>query len=277
MPRLKLTSSNYYSTEANMEYMSASQYKAFRRCEAAAMAELNGEWHRESSTALLVGSYVDAYFSGEMDSFRAEHPEILKRDGTLKAEYVQADTICQRLAADPLAAMLLAGKHQIIKTCKIGGVWFKCKMDSLLSSTQVEAICKRFPAVRKLVPFGGAMIVDLKCMRSFEPVWDDESRQRMPWIEYWGYDLQGAIYQKVDKRSVPFVIVGATKESTPDIGAFFVPDANLQDCIADVEAMAPRYAAIKRGEIEPARCGRCAYCRATKSLTDIIDYTQLEV
>ena len=38
MARFKLTAENYYSPEANMRFMSASQFKAFRKCEAAAMA-----------------------------------------------------------------------------------------------------------------------------------------------------------------------------------------------------------------------------------------------
>ena len=37
-----LTAENYYSQEANLAYMSASQFKAFDRCEAAALAELGG-------------------------------------------------------------------------------------------------------------------------------------------------------------------------------------------------------------------------------------------
>ena len=51
-PRLKLTEANYYSDEANWAYMSASQVKAFRKCEAAAMAELRGEWGRKDTLAL---------------------------------------------------------------------------------------------------------------------------------------------------------------------------------------------------------------------------------
>ena len=111
MARLKLTADNYYSPEANMEYMSASQFKAFRKCEAAALAELRGEWNRPSTTALLVGSYVDAYFSDELPQFIAEHPELFKKDGTLKAEFQQAEAICKRLDGDELARMLLSGKH----------------------------------------------------------------------------------------------------------------------------------------------------------------------
>jgi site-specific DNA-cytosine methylase len=93
MPKLKLTDANYYSPEANWAYMSTSQFKSFRKCEAAALAELRGEWNRPSSTALLVGSYVDAYFSGEMEQFKAAHPEMYKKDGALKADFEKAEAV----------------------------------------------------------------------------------------------------------------------------------------------------------------------------------------
>lgn len=272
---LKLTADNYYSPEANWDYMSASQFKAFRKCEAAAMAELRGEWGRKSTTALLVGSYVDAYFSNELEQFKAEHPELFKKDGTLKADFVQAQKVAERLERDELSRLLLSGKHQTIKTVKIGGVWYKTKSDSLLTARQVEAICKRFPRVRQIVPFGGAMIVDLKCMKDFEEVWDESFGERVSFVEYWGYDLQGAIYQAADKRSAPFVIVAATKEDEPNIMAIYIPDEDLAFSLAEVERLSPRYGDIKLGKIEPVRCEKCAYCRHTKVLDGIVHYKNI--
>ena len=275
MPRLKLTSENYYSPEANWRFMSCSQFKSFLRCESAAMAELRGEWNRPSTTALLIGSYVDAYFSDELDQFKAEHPEIYTKQKTLKADFQQAHNICERLNRDELARMLLSGRHQVIKTGKIGNVWFKAKFDSLLTARQVEAICKKFPAVREIVPLGGAMIVDLKCMRDFEDIWSEELQEKVSFAEFWGYTLQGAIYQKLDKRMAPFVIVGATKETATDIEAMYIPDDDLAVELSEVEALAPRYAAIKQGKIEPEGCGTCAYCRNTKRLSSIKHYKKL--
>lgn len=275
MARLKLTADNYYSPEANWAYMSASQFKSFRRCESAALAELRGEWNRPDSTALLVGSYVDAYFSGELEQFTAEHPEIYTKQKTLRAEFQKAHDICERLNRDELARLLLSGKHQTIKTGQIAGVWYKMKSDSLLSARQVEAICKQFPEVRNLVPFGGGMIVDLKCMKDFEDIWDEEQHEKVNFAEYWGYDTQGAIYQQIDGKMAPFVIVGATKETATDIEAMYIPDEDLALALSEVEALSPRYDAIKRGEIEPEGCGRCAYCRSTKRLTSIKHYKQI--
>lgn len=275
MAKLKLTADNYYSQEANWAYMSVSQFKAFKRCESAAMAELRGEWNRPSSTALLVGSYVDAFFSDEMEQFKAEHPEMYKKDGTLKADFEKAEAICKRLNQDELARLLLSGKHQAIKTGKIAGVDYKAKYDSLLTARQVEAICKKYPDIRSLVPFGGPLIVDLKIMKDFEEIWDEDAGEKVSFIEYWGYDTQGAVYQKIDGRHAPFVIVGATKEAETDIDAFYVPDEDLAFALSEVEALSPRYAAIKRGEIEPEGCGKCAYCRSVKRLAGIRHYKQV--
>lgn len=277
MPKLKLTADNYYSQEANWAYMSTSQFKSFRKCEAAAMAELRGEWNRPNTMALLVGSYVDAYFSNELEQFKVDHPEIFKKDGTLKADFEKAHAICERLNKDELARLLLSGKHQIIKTGKIAGVDYKAKYDSLLTARQVEAICKKFPEIRSLVPFGGPIIVDLKCMKDFDSIWDEDAGERVTFIEHWGYDTQGAIYQKLDGRHAPFVIVGATKEAETDIDAFYIPDEDLAFSMSEVEALSPRYAAIKRGEIEPEGCGKCAYCRSTKRLSSIKHYKQIEI
>ena len=61
---MELTQENYFSQEANQEYMSVSQYKAFKKCEAAALSEINGEYQKPKTTALLIGSFVDSYFAG---------------------------------------------------------------------------------------------------------------------------------------------------------------------------------------------------------------------
>ena len=79
---MQLTSENYYSQEANQEYMSVSGYKDFAGtygkmpCEFYGMEKLNGRWEDEKSTALLVGSYVDSYFEGSLEQFKKDNPEI---------------------------------------------------------------------------------------------------------------------------------------------------------------------------------------------------------
>ena len=41
---MELTAENYYDNATSFDYMSTSLYKDFRRCEAFALAKLNGEY-----------------------------------------------------------------------------------------------------------------------------------------------------------------------------------------------------------------------------------------
>ena len=71
-----LTSENYYSQEANKEYLSVSQYKQFagtygrRGCEFTALEELNGRWQQKKNSGMMIGSYVDSYVEGTLDEFK---------------------------------------------------------------------------------------------------------------------------------------------------------------------------------------------------------------
>ena len=128
---MQLNELNYYSHEADVEYFSASQIKSFKRCEAATMAQLMGMYRRPESTALAVGQYVDAALTGDLDYWCAQHPEIKKRDGTLKAEFMQASEMVGRANRDELFMSFMEGEHQAILTAKLFGVPFKAKFDVL--------------------------------------------------------------------------------------------------------------------------------------------------
>ena len=57
---MEINNSNYFSQNITAKYWSVSQFKTFNRCEALGLAESQGEYVREESDALLIGSYVDA-------------------------------------------------------------------------------------------------------------------------------------------------------------------------------------------------------------------------
>lgn len=266
-----LSTMNYFSPEANWAYYSASQVKQFMACEAAAMAELNGEYLREKTQALLVGGYIDAHFSRELDLFRAQNPEIYTRTGSLRSEYQQAEKIIARIERDPLAMRMLEGDRQMIVTGAIGSLPFKAKLDCFLNGDTAQAIARDYPDMDSLL-FAGGAIVDMKIMRDFKPLYrDGEGRQNF--IEYWKYDLQLSIYQELMRQrtgeKVPCYILAATKENTPEIGLFEIPqelmDANMEILL---EAL-PRMDEVKHGgaDIEPERCGECEWCRQSKVLT----------
>lgn len=270
-----VTSENYFSPEVQTAYISASQFKAFQQCEAAALAELEGEYTKPVTTAMLVGSYVDAYFGGALDSFAEQNPEIFKKNGALKAEYTHANKIISRLEQDELYMLLMSGKKQVIATGEIAGVPFKIKMDSLLDAKTCEEIAERFPKARTALGFCDGAIVDQKVMVTLKEVWSDEYHERISFVRAWGYDLQGAIYQAVEGHMLPFILAACTKEEEPDFAALYVPDQELSAKLAEVKQLAPKYQAIKEHKIEPERCGKCAYCRSRKKLSEIIDFRML--
>lgn len=260
-----ITSENYFSREAMEAYLSVSQFKNFAGtpiepwlgCPARAMAELRGEWKEEMSTALLVGSYVDAHFEGTLGVFKAQHPEILKKNGELLATFEKANEIIARIERDPFMVETLSGKKQVIMTAELFGVPWKIMIDSF---------------------FPGEAIVDLKIMASITDdfyVRDKESPSgggfRVDFIDKWGYSIQAAVYQKVVEintgKQLPFFIAAASKEKEPDIEVIAFRQLEL-DCTIDfVQTNIDRVMDIKKGIIQPEICGYCDYCKNTKKLS----------
>lgn len=264
-----LTAENYYGIEADKEYFSVSQVKRFLECEEAALDELLNPTEEEKTEALLVGGYVDAHFSGEMERFRAENPEIFKRDGSLKVAYRKAEDIIARIEGDKLSMMMLAGEKQQIMTGEICGAPFKIKPDVLLSAGQMDAVAQAFPGMSEYIWAGGA-IVDLKIVRDFEPLYRKEEG-RMSFIEYWRYDLQLAVYQEIVRQvtgaKLPCFILAATKQDVPGLALIPIEQAMLDFNLEWLKQRMPRLIAVKKGEEEADSCGECAHCRRTHQLS----------
>ena len=245
---MALTSKNYFSPRANRLYFSASQVKAFKKCEAAALAEIKGKYERPAGTALMVGSYVDAALTGDLDGWKSVHPEILKRDGTLKADFVQAAEMVERAKSDKVFMEYLRGRHQTIMTAKLFGIPFKAKFDAIREDR----------------------IVDLKTVRDLEPVYLP-GQGRVDFATAWDWPLQMAIYQKVaeanGKGLLPCYLAVITKETPSDLAVIQVEQERMDAEMAWLEQALPRYEAVKSGAIAPERCGHCAYCRETHRIT----------
>ena len=247
-----LNKDNYFAPEMMKRYWSVSQLKSFMKCEAAGLAEVRGEYQREETDALLIGSYVDAYFSGEMQDFTARNgSKMFKKNGELLAKFGHANDIIDRVMADNLMMEYLTGEKQVIMEAELFGVPWKTKMDV----------------------YNEQRIVDLKCVRDFSDIYDKTYGWRS-WVEYWGYDIQGAIYQKVEQlvtgrvEPLPFYIAAVTKEKTPDIKLIQLPQHILDTALKLVEAQIDRFDLIKSGDVEPIRCESCDYCKMTKVLTE---------
>lgn len=259
-----LTADNYYSKEANEEYMSVSQFKDFAgtygkiRCEFAAIEKLNGRWEDEKTTALMVGSYVDSYFEGSVDRFKKENPEIFTQKGELKAQFKKAEDIIARIERDEYFMKYMSGQKQVIMTGELFGTKWKIKMDSYIS---------------------GVAIVDLKVMSSITKLEWVRDIGYLDFVRYWGYDIQGAIYQEIVRQNtgkvLPFYIAGATKESEPDIQIIHVTDNYLMEAMNMVRMNMPRILAVKRGKSDPDRCELCDCCRHSRVLKTPISIADL--
>lgn len=249
---IELSRKNYHSIEANKDYWSVSQFKAFNRCEACGYAESQGHYFREETDALLIGSYVDAYFSGDMDEFiKTDGDKLFKKNGELLAKFSHANAMIDAIESQPLMMKYLRGEKQVVLSAELFDVPWKVMLDV----------------------HGGDKIVDLKTVKDFGEVWDP-SYGRRSWVEYWGYDIQGAIYQRIEQicsgrtQPLPFYLAAVTKEKMPDVALIQIPQHILDGALGMVEAKIERFDLIKSGDVEPRRCEICDYCKQTKKITE---------
>ena len=282
---MKLTNGNYYGAKANNEFMSVSQFKDFQRCEAMAMAKLKGEYEQPKSSALLLGSFVDEMLTGTKKSqikfvienrldifqksskihkigddelaelFKGYWWNIFNDDYKPYSEIVQALDTIEKIKKQPLMMQHFNSKHQVIMTGEIAGVPFKIKMDNYKPGEFIS---------------DGKYMASLRSPNLFEPM-----------VKYWGYDKQGAVYQEIvyqnTGKRLPFYLDIATKEKPAHLVPAEINQYDLDEALEIVKALAPRYQAIKNGEIKPERCDEydCNYCTETKIFTEPIDSNYL--
>ena len=254
-----LTEENYYSGEANRQYMSVSSFKNFQKCEAAALAELNGEYVPERGRALLLGSYVDEALTGTEESqntfVEENRAELFKKNGEPYADVVQANEAIRRVKEQPLMMKYLNGGHQVIMTGEIEGVPVKGKFDSYKP---------------------GEFIADLKYLKDFRSPNFFENA-----ISYYQYDMQMAVYREIVRQNgggeLPCYLVIVTKQDPPDVAVAEINEFDLDMALARFKASVKRFQDITDGRVQPERCEAhdCPYCRATKVLTEPIDSSLL--
>ncbi len=242
---MKISDDVYYSKEANQAFFSVSQYKDFCKCEAMAMAKIRGEYEPPITEALILGSYLDSWMDGTRDDFRKLHPEIFKRDGTLKAEYKKADVAIEKIRKDELFMKYIGGEHQKILTFELCGVPWKAKLDSFH-----DGIC----------------IADLKYVRNYDSLWK------------YHYDTQGAVYvygaEACGFGKLPFYLAAVTKEEVPDCDIFQVTQPQLDLSLSEINKNMERFVLVKAGVEPPKHCGTCNYCKSVKKAR-IRDFSEL--
>lgn len=265
----KLTEENYYSPEANMAYMDCTTYKnivgmpGIKPCECRALAIAKGEYKGAKSKALMIGSYVDAFFDGTLEHFKKQNPDVFKKDGTLKAEYIQANKMINRAIKEPFFMKYMKGETQKILTSEINGVPIRVKIDSL----------------------NDKRITDLKTTESLGKVYfNNAAKEHLSFIEKYDYYAQAAFYcQAVYTNTgkwLPFYLAVITKdvedgEPHPRLAIIQLPDNLIKQKLSEIEQKIRGAWMILQGEVDPVPCGNCSWCADNLPLTKVISADEL--
>lgn len=273
MEQTELTEQNYHTPEMNMKYVGHSQFIDFMGtigrmgCECMGLAKAKGEWQEPSTTSLMVGSYVDAYFTESLEAFKKEHPDIIssrgKTAGELKSDYKQADVMIQRAEKEPLFTRYLEGDKQVVMAGEISGVPVKIKIDSV----------------------DGRRITDLKTVKSIsESFWAADLDQRLNVAEYWGWDIEAAMYCEIYRQNtgdeLPFYLACISKDKSgtvphPRLAIVNIPQTKISEQLENVKSHIEKIQMIKDGVVEPMPCGRCDWCADNLPLKQVIGLDEL--
>lgn len=260
------------------DHLSFSELKSFSFCEAESVATMKGIWDRSSTfskatkEAMLIGSYVDAYFQGEekfkefldensssfYNKLTKKEKEMGKEQGKVKALVNTAERAIDRLNQDSFFQRVYRGEKQQELWGEIYGVKFHGFADS---------ITDRF-------------IIDLKTLAGSieDRTWDKDEGRKVSWIEAKKYHWQLAIYQELYRqesgKKLDTIIYGVTKQDFPVSSPIKLPQSILDYGLNEMQKYIQRYQEVIEGDI-PKRCERCAYCRATKQHFMPIDYAQI--
>lgn len=263
-----LSEENYYTTDANKLFCSASQYKDFfgcpmiPGCPARAMSTINGEYEPETTKALLIGSILDALWEGaRSDELAVRFPECVSTRGAtkgeLKAEFKQAIQLYERTYKDEKFRTYMSGEKQTIMTGEIGGLPFKIKMDSFID---------------------GKAIVDLKTTENADPdfrLYIKDSGERLPFYLAWGYHTQLAIYREIVRQNtgskLECYIAAVDKKSHPKPILINMESKLLDGELETIKRSAESILDFKSGKREAYRCDRdgCDFCRDSYECTVI--------
>ena len=286
MPKkITLNNETYFSTEANLTWLDCSTYKNVvgtvgrKGCECRALAMAKGEYTQPKTEALLVGSYVDAYFDNSLSEFCLENMDSVFSKASIKkfeksgnhedlerlAAFKQADVMIQRAIREPLFMKYVEGETQKILTAEIEGVPIRVKLDS----------------------YDGNRITDVKTAASItETYYAKDLGQRLNFAEYFGYVEQAFFYQTAVEQNfgkhLPFYLAVITKEKPnnephPRVAIIQIPDKLIADKGAEIKSKIKDVWGLLQGEYEPIPCGTCEWCADNLPLEKVISLDELMV
>lgn len=252
-----LTPENYFSIEADKEYISVSQYKNFKTCEAKAMHDLK-EKDATYKTAFLEGQLFENLVAGDPKLFMAQHPEMISTRGSttgqLKSEFQKVVKAAEKFNSQKFFRDIIKKcEKQVILTGVIDDVPIKCCLDLFDRET--------------------FSIYDIKCMKDFNEQWNKEEKKYIPWYYSWGYVLQLAVYRLIVKQNFnsepkEVALLAASKEETPDIQALKFDEYLLGLELEEFKNNIKHYDNLKKGIEKPVACGVCQFCKQHKTIKD---------
>lgn len=276
-----LTDDNYYTPEANQHYFSCSQFEEFMSCEAAALAHVQGRYAPPETDAFFLGKYFHSYFEGK-EAFKAfcNEPEnfgkIFKTKTTKSrgteitgkyATIVQIDNMIKAAETEPAIKRLIdmEGMNEISMHGKLFGKYpWRIRIDKLIPDMD--------------------LIIDWKTVANIRELkYDSAKGKRVSFVETYNYMFRAAVYSEIYKEfrktdTLPlFWLVCLSKQEPPDKEIINLTHAQRYELeLEKVSEKITRFQAIKDGIVPPKRCGHCAYCRSTKTVTSAMDYWELE-
>lgn len=244
--------------------MSVSQFKNFMDCEARTFAELKGEHSRPHSLALTVGSYVHAAFESDeiFTDFCKENEELIfkKRGSGKYADFETADRMIETIKNDKFSMFALEGEKEVIYTGELFGADWKIKVDSINHQRRTFSDIKTTQELRKRY-------------------WSDRYSRYVSFVESYDYVLQMAVYREIIFKNTneyysPYIIA-VTKQDPPDKAVLHFDDNRFEIELEYVQTFIHRLLEVKNGNLQPSRCEKCDYCRATKQLNNTFEIEYL--
>ena len=252
---MNLNNDNYFSIEADKEYMSVSQFKNFKNCEAKAIHDLNVD-SQESKQAFLEGHLFENIVTGNKDLFIASHPELISSRGPtagqIKSDYKKVIDAAERFSNQEFFNNIIKKcEKQVILTGIINGVKVKCCLDLFDKKTN--------------------SIYDIKCMKDFKKQWLENEKTYVPWYYAYDYVLQLAVYREIVRQNFgepkEIGLIAATKENVTDLEALSFSPELLDLELEQFKTNIKRYDLLKKEALKPTNCGICDYCKSIKTIT----------
>ena len=279
---MQLTQENYHSQQANIEYMSNSQYGGWMKCPAHEHAKIFDGYGDEPKEAFEIGSYTDCQLLTPEDypAWYRRHLDALlktgcisKKDGKTKtAKLVKADAMIATAQNDPGFMEYLKGDKQVILTFPFGGCMWRVMLDVLNKAIKRMVDLKSTKSIVDEQWLDGRTIFDRMAEEDFHE-W-----HKGPFYEVWNYWRQLGIYgygvQYTEGWFPDCFLAPISKESPPDKAIIhFGTTSRLNEEVAIIGNFLPQILKWKTGKETPPRCGVCEFCRETKTieLTGVVE------